>query len=107
MGLLATTCLGALRGEQATATATPISKDVETPPLDSVVFPSCTAHAECKPMPAAGPNDPEMTPTFCVQSAEKEVGAGNCQPCSECHQGARATAAEPPRPSSSAPALRH
>ena len=91
MGLLGTTCLGALRGEQATATATPAS--VEAPPLDLAAYPVCAGHAECKPTAAGGPNDSETIPTFCAEV--NDVSGGRCHPCSECHQSARATAAEP------------
>jgi len=82
MGLLATTCLGALRGEATP----PDNKDVVTPPLDPAAFPSCTGHAECKPA-AVNPNDPEgniVGPTFCAEVSG--ISGGRCHPCSECHQ---------------------
>jgi hypothetical protein len=109
MGLLATTCLGALRGEATP----PDNKDEVTPPLDPAAFPSCTGHAECKPA-AVNPNDPEgniVGPTFCAEVSG--ISGGRCHPCSECHQGGRATAAtavratEPLRPPPSAPFLHH
>ena len=97
MGLIATTCLGALRGEQATAT--PDNKDPSTPPLDTAIFTKCTGHAECKP---AAAEDGVVAPTFCAEVTG--IPGGRCHPCSECHAGARATAAtavraaEPLRP---------
>ena len=101
VGLLVTTCLGALRGEPPPHD----NKDAGDP----ATFPSCTAHAECKPA-AAHPNDPESTkvgPTFCAEVTG--ISGGRCHPCSECHQGARATTAtavrSPPTPPSATDAL--